>query len=309
MRARDSLSPLAVRELLIRRRGRASWISLPTTPRRDGFSAFVDDERLARGVYQLRARAVDQAGNERTADNAGRNACPACPPPADSDAPRRRSSQAGPRPRRGQEAPISHRAYRAAANSIRTYDPAARPADQPRREPAGGQGGRGVRADESPRRGLASDRHSAHQPERTVHLQGAARPEPHTALPLRRHSDDPWPHRTRQTRRASVNDDSARLAAASSTARTSRSAAGSADDRSRRRGKLIELQARTRGGWRTLPTTRACARSGHWSYRYRFSATRGTVRYRFRASVPKETAFPFETGASRTVCGVQVRGL
>ena len=68
MRARDSLTPLAVRELLIRRRGQASWISLPTTPDRDGFSAFVDDERLARGVYDLRARAVDEAGNERTAD-------------------------------------------------------------------------------------------------------------------------------------------------------------------------------------------------------------------------------------------------
>ena len=68
IRATDTLSSLAVRELLIRRRGQSSWISLPTTPDRDGFSAFVDDERLERGVYELRARAVDEAGNERTAD-------------------------------------------------------------------------------------------------------------------------------------------------------------------------------------------------------------------------------------------------
>ena len=73
-------------------------------------------------------------------------------------------------------------------------------------------------------------------------------------------------------------------------------------------GKLIELQAWTRGGWRTFATTRASARSGRWSYHYRFSATRGSVRYRFRARVPRETEFPFETGTSRTV-SVQVRGL
>ena len=33
-----------------------------------GFSAFIDDEKLPDGVYELRARAVDLAGNERSTD-------------------------------------------------------------------------------------------------------------------------------------------------------------------------------------------------------------------------------------------------
>ena len=43
-------------------------------------------------------------------------------------------------------------------------------------------------------------------------------------------------------------------------------------------------------------------------YRYRFTSTRGTVRYRFRARVPREAGFPFSTGVSRFVY-VRVRGL
>ena len=50
------------------------------------------------------------------------------------------------------------------------------------------------------------------------------------------------------------------------------------------------------------------AKTGRWSYRYRFTATRGTVRYRFRARVPREAGFPYTSGASRRV-PVTVRGL
>ena len=68
-------------------------------------------------------------------------------------------------------------------------------------------------------------------------------------------------------------------------------------------GKLIELQAYARGRWLTFGTTRANPRTGRWSYPYRFSATRGNVRYRFRARVPKEASYPYETGASRASQG------
>jgi hypothetical protein len=71
-------------------------------------------------------------------------------------------------------------------------------------------------------------------------------------------------------------------------------------------GKLIDLQAYYRGRWRTFATPRTDPR-GHWSYRYRFGATRGTVRYRFRARVPREAAYPYEAGYSRRVV-VTVRG-
>jgi hypothetical protein len=73
-------------------------------------------------------------------------------------------------------------------------------------------------------------------------------------------------------------------------------------------GKLVQLQAYSRGNWRTFATPRARARSRRWSYRYRFTATRGTVRYRFRAVVPAEGGFPFVRGTSESI-GVSVRGL
>ena len=73
-------------------------------------------------------------------------------------------------------------------------------------------------------------------------------------------------------------------------------------------GKLIEVQARARGRWLTFATTRADARTGRWSRPYRFSATRGSVSYRFRVRIPKESGYPYETGTSRSV-RVKVQGL
>ena len=73
-------------------------------------------------------------------------------------------------------------------------------------------------------------------------------------------------------------------------------------------GKLLYLQVYTRGRWSTFATPRANRATGLWSEPYRFSATRGLVRYRFRALIPRETSFPYETGRSRSV-RVTVRGL
>lgn len=71
-------------------------------------------------------------------------------------------------------------------------------------------------------------------------------------------------------------------------------------------GKLVEVQAFVSGRWQTFRTVRT-GESGRWTVIYRFQRTRGTQRYRFRARIPDETAYPFATGASRTV-SVQVRG-
>ena len=73
-------------------------------------------------------------------------------------------------------------------------------------------------------------------------------------------------------------------------------------------GKLLYLQVFTRGRWSTFATPRANRASGLWSQAYRFSATRGLVRYRFRVLIPRETSFPYETGRSRSL-RVVVRGL
>ena len=68
VKAADDRSGLAVREISMRRRGTSTWISLPVVSQPGGFGATIDDEALPRGVYELRARAVDAAGNERSTD-------------------------------------------------------------------------------------------------------------------------------------------------------------------------------------------------------------------------------------------------
>jgi hypothetical protein len=73
-----------------------------------------------------------------------------------------------------------------------------------------------------------------------------------------------------------------------------------------RTGKLIEVQAFFRGHWRTFSTART-DRMGRWHFRYRFDGTRGRVRYYFRAFLPNETGYPYESGASHAE-SVLVRG-
>lgn len=73
-------------------------------------------------------------------------------------------------------------------------------------------------------------------------------------------------------------------------------------------GKLVTLQAYVPGRrrWITFAAPRS-GRNGAWSHRYRFEATSGLVRYRFRAVVPREVGYPFEPGHSGMVA-VLVRG-
>jgi hypothetical protein len=71
-------------------------------------------------------------------------------------------------------------------------------------------------------------------------------------------------------------------------------------------GKLIELQVVLSGEWQTFRTTLTDAQGG-WSLSYRFRRTCGLTRYRFRARVPAEAGYPFESGLTRPV-KVRVRG-
>ena len=72
-------------------------------------------------------------------------------------------------------------------------------------------------------------------------------------------------------------------------------------------GKLLQLQVFSRGHWLTFATPRADNR-GKWAYWYRFTATRGVTRYRFRVRLPRESGSPYAAGVSRTV-RVKVVGL
>jgi hypothetical protein len=71
-------------------------------------------------------------------------------------------------------------------------------------------------------------------------------------------------------------------------------------------GKLVELQVVLSGRWQTFRTTLA-GTDGRWRVRYRFRRSCGLVRFRFRARLPAEAGYGFETGRTRAV-RVQVRG-
>jgi hypothetical protein len=71
-----------------------------------------------------------------------------------------------------------------------------------------------------------------------------------------------------------------------------------------RAGKLVELQARVRSGWRTFATLRT-DRRGRYRFTHRFSPASGGRTYRFRLRVRREAAYPFESATTRPLA-VQV---
>ena len=71
-------------------------------------------------------------------------------------------------------------------------------------------------------------------------------------------------------------------------------------------GKLVELQVVLSGRWQTFRTTRTQP-DGSWAIRYHFRRTCGLLRYRFRARLPAEAGYAFQTGYTRPVT-VTVRG-
>ena len=71
-------------------------------------------------------------------------------------------------------------------------------------------------------------------------------------------------------------------------------------------GKLVELQVVLSGRWQTFRTAMTDA-DGSWSVQYRFRRSCGVLRYRFRARLPAEAGYTFETGRTKVV-GVRVRG-
>ena len=71
-----------------------------------------------------------------------------------------------------------------------------------------------------------------------------------------------------------------------------------------RGGKLVELQAREKGRWRTFATTRARGSRAAWQSTYRFGGRPDT--YPIRLRIRRESSFPFELGYSRSIA-VRVR--
>jgi hypothetical protein len=309
LRASDSVSGLGRAEIEIRRRGDAAWLPVMTRRSGAGFVATLDDENLPDGTYDLRARAYDVAGNIQSTDRevGGRAATRAVPARigtrlvagrikrvvagGSNGRPRRTRQITIVRPRvgYGRTIPIRGRLTTPGGNpvanaSIEVWEQLALPHAESRRVAIIATCGRGrfrFKALRGPSRHLR------------FRYPGTPLVRARTAeVDIRVRASSTFEVRPKRV----VNGEEITL-------------------RGRVRGyrvpsvgKLVQLQAYSRGKWLTFATPRASAANGRWNYRYRFTSTRGTVRYRFRALVPREAGFPYDSGASRSGY-VVVRGL
>jgi hypothetical protein len=301
----DRGSGIASGEIELRRVGHGSWQAVATSLEPERMVGDVDDLSLPDGTYELRAHVRDGAGNERTSDRRRDGSKMVVKLPlrltsriavASGRRPRcRRRSKARPRCRgrrlgntvirgpggrvfglltSGSGEPIAHAAM-AVSERLRTGGPFTRPATL--RTDALGRFRFRIRPGAS----------------RTIrfHYQGTAFVKPATGdvsvLAPARSS-------IAVDRRTALNGEEVGFSG------------GLRGGHVPEGGKLIDLQAFYRGVWRTFATPRSDAQ-GRWEYRYRFGATRGVVRYRFRARIRREAAYPYELGYSRVV-RVTVRG-
>ncbi len=305
--ASDRISGIANAEVELRRSGTDAWRPIPTERTSTGFDAVVDDEVLADGVYDLRARAVDLAGNERSVDTADGKAAQIRLPvriktrlavgrPKRVRLKRREGDRkfrtvlvTRPRLPYGRVIRVQGRVTTPGANPV-----AGAPVEVFERVDLPGSEFRPT--------GRVTTSKSGHFVFRVA--QG-----PKRLLRFR------YPGTSTIRPRSSEVD--LRVKAATSLRPNRRSVVNGEDMvfRGRLKGgprpptsKLIQLQAYTRGRWATFANPRANPATGLWSFRYRFAATRGRVTYRIRARIPREASYPYETGTSRPA-RVRVRGL
>ncbi len=263
-------------------------------------SAFIDDENLLAGRYDLRAHATDLAGNERTVTTTSDGASAQVTLPLRLATRLRvgRVTRSGGRPKLRPRSRIDASYGRAVRLRGRLAGPDGNPlADaevlvytQTLRP---GATVRLAATLKTSRRGGFSYR-AAKGPSRLVRFRYAGTGTIRAATQDVRflvHAQT----RLRANRRSVVNGETVRF-------RGRLSGRGIP-----RAGKLIELQVLLRGRFRTFATTHT-DRRGRWHYDYRFDGTRGRQVYRFRARIPRETGYPYEAGRSRLV-KVGVRGV
>ena len=63
-------------------------------------------------------------------------------------------------------------------------------------------------------------------------------------------------------------------------------------------GKVVELQARVRAGWRTFATLRT-DRGGRFAHSHRFAASSAGRSFAVRARIRREASYPFERVTTR----------
>ena len=304
----DRVSGLAGGQIEISRQGTNSWQPIATQQEGQQLVARLDDSRLARGRYLLRARAVDQARNEASTDRRTDGQ------PMVIDSPLRISSQlkTGIAHKKVVRRKVGRRGKR------RTVRRRVTVLAGHRRVRLGHKvkiSGKLTNQDGQPIAGARV----------AVTSRDAATPEQPVAFITTgqrgRYSYTARASSSRTLRFAYAGDGlilpvqrevqlivGARSSIAISRSRVvnGQKVAFSGRLRARRASKLVELQVRVRGGWQTFRTTRTGAKS-RWRIRYRFARSCGLQRYRFRVRIPSEGDYPYATGASPTQV-VKVRG-
>lgn len=275
----------------------ASWRPLPTARRGDQFSTTIPDESLKPGIYELRARATDSAGNEALGDR-HRDGSPVRVNTATLRAPTRLVA--------GFRSPSPSGTNRKAAFLRQlTVGYGQRASAQGTLTSVGGRPVRNSSIVVYARAAAAGSAFRVVARVRTNRLGGFS------------YAVSSGPSRTLRFRYAgsarnrSTQGDVQLRVKAGATIRSDRREARNGDavifsGRVRgkpipRTGKVVDLQAFYRGKWRTFATPRAASPSGKWRYRYRFGATTGKVTYPFRVKVRSESAYPYATGYSKVV--------
>ena len=309
VRASDATSPLVEMELEARRRGDAAWMTLPTTATSTGFSSRLDDEVLPNGEYALRARATDSAGNERSTDRevSGKVALRSVPLRVDTQLVAGQIKIV-----KGRRARGGRRRTRRVIIVRPTIPFGGTIAIRGRLTTPGGNAiaSAGIEVWEQRWiRGAVSRRVAVIGTDHTGRFTFKALQGPSRTLRFRYPGTAVVRARTaevdiRVKASSTMGVDRRRVVNGEDIVLSGRVRGGPLPSV----GKLLQLQAYSRGRWLTFATPRADRETGRWSYRYRFTATRGTVRYRFRARIPKESGFPYIVGHSRPV-RVLVRGL
>ncbi len=291
VKTNDRASGVRGGQIEMRRNGDERWLALPTGLDGARLAARVADERLRDGIYELRARAVDHAGNERSTDVRADGS------KAEIRLPVRLKTRlrAGVVRRSGRRSRLARNAYVRYGQLVRVRGRLVTPEGNPMQD-VEVQAFTQIRDGMTPPRLIATVRTN-----RTGRFSFLVRRGPSRTIRIRYGGTN---HIRSATRTLALNVRSRTTIAPSrirlSNGETVRFRGRIRTGRIPDRGKLVELQVWVRGRWRTFATTRA-GRQGRWRYPYRFDGTRGTQTYRFRAKVPPEAGYPFATGRSRVV--------
>jgi hypothetical protein len=286
------VSGVAGGEIELSAQGSGVWQSLPTSTQGSRLIARIDDARQPAGIYELRATARDQATNQNSTDRRldGRPMTLTLPLRTPTSV---RAGIVGHRTKLTRRRRVRFGRRVTVAGVVRTGD--GRPLDHARVQilaRTATSAERAVGMLETDQRGRFSyvSSASASTVLRVVY-EGSS-----TTLPSQREvtlfvsASSTIRTRPRHVRNGHVVTFVGRLQALPAPAN----------------GKLVELQVVLSGRWQTFRTVRTNP-SGAWRVLYRFRRSCGTLNYRFRARLPAEAGYPFESGHTRAV-RVRVRG-